>query len=74
MTISCTGISSGDECPAGAAAIAEVLRAPGLGEKTGTHHTRTDSNDAEGDEEAKCVVAIAVGSSAAVVIVASSAA
>lgn len=55
-------------------ATAEVLRASGLGEKTSTHHTRTDCDDAEGDEEAECVVAIAVGSSAAVVIVASPAA
>jgi len=49
-----------------------VRRAPSLREKTGTHHTCTDHEDAEGDEEAKCVLAIAVGSSATTVIVAPS--
>lgn len=65
---------TGDACPAIAPAIAEMLRAPRLGETTGSHHTCTDGEDAEGDEEAECVLAVAVGSSATAVIVAPSAA
>ena len=44
-------------------------RAPGLGEKTGTHHSEADGDEAEGDEKATRVVTIAVGSSATVVVV-----
>jgi hypothetical protein len=51
-----------------------VRRATGPGEKTGTHHACTDGDDAEGDEETTCVVAVTVGSSVAAVIVARSAA
>jgi hypothetical protein len=50
-------------------AARNVRRAPGLSEKTGTHHSGTDGDEAEGDEEATCVVAIAVGSSATAVVV-----
>ena len=46
-----------------------MRRAPGLSEKTGTHHSGTDGDEAEGDEEATCVVAIAVGSPATAVVV-----
>jgi hypothetical protein len=46
-----------------------VRRAPGLSEKTGTHHSEADGDEAEGDEEATRVVTIAVGSSATAVIV-----
>ncbi len=51
-----------------------MTRAPGFSEKTGTHDPCTDGEDAEGDDEATCVVAIAVGSSATAVVVAWSAA
>jgi hypothetical protein len=44
-------------------------RAPGLSEKTGTHHREADGDEAEGDEEATCIVAIAVGSSTTAVVV-----
>jgi transposase-like protein len=50
-------------------AARSVRRASGPGEKTGTHHRCADGDQAEGDEEATCVVAIAVGSSATVVVV-----
>jgi len=45
-----------------------VRRAPGLSEKTGTQHACADNDEAEGDEEVTCVVAIAVGSSATAVV------
>ena len=48
---------------------ANERRAPRLGEKTGTHHSEADGDEAEGDEEATCVVTIAVGSSATAVVV-----
>jgi hypothetical protein len=46
-----------------------VRRAPGLREKTSTQHAGADNDEAEGDEEVTCVVAIAVGSSATAVVV-----
>jgi hypothetical protein len=49
-------------------------RAAALSEKTGTHHARTEGDDAERDQQPARVLAIAVRSSAAAVIVASSAA
>jgi len=54
--------------------LRHVRRARSLSEKTGTDHTCTHRKDAKGDEEAPCVVAIALGSSATLVVVASSAA
>ena len=50
-------------------AAGNVRRSPGLSEKTGTHHSGADSDEAEGDEEPACVVTIAVGSSATAVVV-----
>jgi hypothetical protein len=49
-------------------AAMSVRRAPGLSEKTGTQHACADNDEAEGDEEVTCVVAIAVGSSATAVV------
>jgi hypothetical protein len=46
-----------------------VRRTPSPREKTGTHHSGADGDEAEGDEEATCVVAIAVGSSATAVVI-----
>jgi hypothetical protein len=46
-----------------------VRRASGLSEKTGTHHRCADGEEAEGDDEVTCVVAIAVGSSATAIVV-----
>ena len=55
-------------------AARNVSGAPGLSEKTGTQHARADHDEAEGDEEVPCVVAVAVGSSATAVVVGRSAA
>jgi hypothetical protein len=45
-----------------------VRRAAGFREKTGTHHACTDGDDAEGDEEANGIIAIAVRLSSTVVV------
>jgi hypothetical protein len=44
-----------------------VLETSRLGE-TDTHHACADGDEADGDEEAKCVVPITVGPSATVVV------
>jgi hypothetical protein len=49
--------------------LRSVRRASAPSEKTGTHHRCADGEEAEGDEEVTCVVAIAVGSSATAVVV-----
>jgi len=45
-----------------------VRRAPTLSEKTGTQHAGADNDEAEGDEEVTCIVAVAVGSSATAIV------
>ena len=50
-----------------------MRQAPGFSEKTDTHHTCTDREDAEGDEETPCIVATAFGSSVTAPVVAWSA-
>ena len=43
-------------------------RATALSEKAGTHYTRADSDDANGDQQAACVVAIAVRPSSTIIV------
>jgi hypothetical protein len=39
-----------------------------LSEKTGTHNARTDSDDADRDEQAACIVAITIWPSSTVIV------